>query len=312
MIDTQPGNSPGERGIVMKRIVYLTLMLIGLMAACILTGCKSGTKLENLVVDKENNIISCEYEGVKREIIVSLPETAKNAPLIVMLHGAGDSADNFLKSSEFDKEANEKGYAVCFISGSINSKAGRNSRSWNYGRIDTDYDDVSFIKEVVKYVCDEYSLDDDDVYCAGFSNGGFMNFRLALEAQDVFKACVSVGGDLCKTLWNKKPEKNDVSFMAVAGEKDESVPKNADGTAKTSLDPAIEDVIEYLADSNGLAKQSESEIGKGSTIVKYGADGDNDAVWYVVVKDGKHGWPTVKLNDFSMNQLVLEFFASIK
>ena len=151
MIDTQPGNSPGERGIVMKRTVYLTLMLIGLMAACILTGCKSGTKLENLVVDKENNIISCEYEGVKREIIVSLPETAKNAPLIVMLHGAGDSADNFLKSSEFDKEANEKGYAVCFISGSINSKAGRNSRSWNYGRIDTDYGKTQPVHRMVLY-----------------------------------------------------------------------------------------------------------------------------------------------------------------
>ena len=297
---------------MMRRRTIVFSILVGIMATCLLMGCKSGTKLENIVFDKEKNSYTCEYDGLKREFIVSLPETAKNAPLVVMLHGSGDAADNFRQTSEFDKDANEKGYAVCFINGTVNVKAGRNSCSWNYGRIEPDNDDVSFIKEAVKYVCDEYSLDDDDVYCAGFSNGGYMNFRLALEAQDVFKGCVSVGGDLCKTLWNKKPEKNDVSLMAVYGEKDEIVPKNLDGSAKSALDPAIEDVLEYLASSNGLAKQSEGEIGSGSTIYKYGADGDSDAIWGVLVKDGKHGWPTQESNGFSVNQLILEFFSSIK
>ncbi len=75
-------------------------------------------------------------------------------------------------------------------------------------RFEPDYNDVEFIKALVNYLVDEYSLDKDHVFCAGFSNGGFMNFRLALEAQDTFLACVSVGGDLCKTLWDKRPDKN--------------------------------------------------------------------------------------------------------
>ena len=292
----------------MKKKIYFTLMLIGLMAAFILTGCSSsGPKLDNVVLENDNKY-SCTFEDVKHEFIISLPEESKNAPLIVMFHGAGDSAEGFRLSSGFDNDALPLGYAVCYVSETSNPKAGRNTRSWNYGRFEPDYNDVEFIKVLVNYLVDEYSLDKDHVFCAGFSNGGFMNFRLALEAQDTFLACVSVGGDLCKTLWNNRPEKNDVGMLVVYGEKDESIPKNSDGSSKTALDPAIEDVLDYMASSNGLDKQSEGEIGDGSIIRKYEADSDKDTVWCVVVKDGRHSWPTEELNSFSMNKLILEYF----
>ena len=263
--------------------------------------------LEDISETKEN-AFTCTYDGVKHDFIISLPQESENAPLIVMLHGAGDAAENFRRTSGFDNDALPKGYAVCYANGTSNAKAGRSARSWNYGRLEPDHDDVGFIKALVNYLVDEYSLDKDHVFCAGFSNGGFMNFRLALEAQDTFLACASVGGDLCKTLWNKRPEKNDVGMLAVIGEFDESIPKNFDGTAKTALDPAIEDVIDYMASSNGLKKQSEGEIGNGSTILKYGADSDKDIVWGVVVKDAKHSWYTEEIDGLNTNELVLEFF----
>ncbi len=167
---------------------------------------------------------------------------------------------------------------------------------------------MGFIKALVNYLADEYSIDKEHVFCAGFSNGGFMNFRIALEAQDTVLACVSVGGDLCKTLWKVRPEKNDVGMLVVYGENDESIPKNIDGSSKTALDPAIEEVIDYMASSNGLEKKSEDEIGDGSILCKYGVDSDKDMVWSVVVNDGKHGWPTKELDGFSVNELILEFF----
>ncbi|SNU04998.1 Poly(3-hydroxybutyrate) depolymerase [Lachnospiraceae bacterium] len=295
----------------MKKIIYLTLMLIGLTAACILMGCSSSgssdPKIENVVLEKDNKY-TCTFEDVKHDFVISLPQESKNAPLIVMLHGAGDSAENFRLTSGFDNDALPKGYAVCYVSGTVNAKAGRNYSSWNYGRLEPDYNDVGFIKALVNYLVDEYSLDEDHVFCAGFSNGGFMNFRLALEAQDTFLACTSVGGDLCKTLWKERPEKNDVGMLVVFGDNDESIPKNFDGSAKTALDPAIEDVIDYMASSNGLEKQSEDEIGNGSIISKYGADSDKDIVWGVLVKDAKHAWYTEEINGISTNKLILEFF----
>ena len=269
---------------------------------------------ERVVLDLEDlsetdeNVFTCTYDGIKRDFVISLPPESNGAPLIVMLHGAGDSAENFRRTSGFDNDALAKGYAVCYASGTSNTKAGRNYRSWNYGRLEPDYDDVGFIKALVNYLVDEYSLDKVHVFCAGFSNGGFMNFRLALEAQDTFQACASVGGDLNKTLWNKRPEKNDVGMLVVYGEIDESIPKNFDDSAKTALDPAIEDVIDYMASSNGLNKQSESETEDGMIISKYGADSDKDVVWGVLVKDAKHAWYTEELDSINTNKLVLEFF----
>ena len=78
------------------------------------------------------NAFTCTYDGVKHDFIISLPQESKNAPLIVMLHGAGDSAENFRRTSGFDDEALSMGYAVCYASGTSTTKAGRNYRSWNY------------------------------------------------------------------------------------------------------------------------------------------------------------------------------------
>ena len=293
-----------------KKIIVTLFMLAAILAACA-TGCSSGKPLENVALVKDNKY-SCTFEDVKHDFVVCLPEKSKGAPLVILLHGAGQSADSFKDVTQFDKEANARGYAVCYVTGSINVKAGRNSVSWDYGRIDADFDDVGFIKALVSYLCDEYSLDDDNVYAAGFSNGGFMNFRLALEAQDTFKACVSVAGDLCKTLWNKRPEKNDISFMEIYGEKDESMPKNFDGSAGSALDPAIEDVMEYMASSNGLGLQNEESFGKGSLIQKYGSDSDGDIVWSVLAGGIKHAWPTEEDGGLSTNKLILDFYESVK
>ncbi|MCR5432684.1 MAG: prolyl oligopeptidase family serine peptidase, partial [Lachnospiraceae bacterium] len=260
-----------------KKMFSFVITVICLLGVYTLTGCSSGAGLEDVV--KDGNKVTCAYEGVKREFIVCPPEETDDAPIILLLHGAGGSAEAFRQEIAFEKDANPLGYAVCYVTGSHNGKKGRNTCSWNYGRVPDDFDDVTFLKEVVRYLADEYSFDDDRVFCAGFSNGGFMNYKLAMEAQDMFTACVSVGGNMCKPLWTARAEKNDVGFMQITGERDESVPKNSDGTAKYALDPATEDIIEYLASSNGLTKQTETEIGKGSVLTKYGAEGDKDCVW---------------------------------
>ena len=41
-------------------------------------------------------------------------------------------------------------------------------------------------------------------------------------------------------------------FFQITGEKDDVVPKNSDGSAKYAIVPAIEDVIAYYAEANGL------------------------------------------------------------
>ena len=92
---------------------------------------------ERIVLDLENisetneNAFTCTYDGVKHDFVISLPQESENAPLIAMLHGAGDAAENFRRTSGFDNDALPKGYAVCYVGGTSNAKAGRSQRSWN-------------------------------------------------------------------------------------------------------------------------------------------------------------------------------------
>ena len=135
-----------------------------------------------------------------------------------------------------------------------------------------------------------------------------MAHRLAMEASDTFSACVSVAGLMPVKIWDARNEVNAVSFFQISGEMDDVVPKNSDGSAKYAKDPAIEDVMAYWSDSNGLDRCESEEIGKGSVLTKCRSEETPDQVWHLEVKNGRHSWPDAKLNGFDTNRLILEFF----
>jgi poly(3-hydroxybutyrate) depolymerase len=54
---------------------------------------------------------------VKHSFIIDLPDNADNAPLVIMLHGYGSSAEDFRYSIQFEKAANPMGYAVVYVTG---------------------------------------------------------------------------------------------------------------------------------------------------------------------------------------------------
>lgn len=102
-------------------------------------------------------------------------------------------------------------------------------------------------------------LSEEEKYVAGFSNGGFMSHRLAVQGKGTFSACICAGGDMSKSVWIRKRPKTKISFFQISGEKDDAIPKHSNGTAEASLDPAIEDVLEYYALSDGLNLENPAE-----------------------------------------------------
>ena len=57
-------------------------------------------------------------------------------------------------------------------------------------------DDMSFIRAVIGRVGEEQDVDEKRVYVFGYSNGGHMAFRLAMEAPDEIAAIASVAASL--------------------------------------------------------------------------------------------------------------------
>lgn len=286
--------------------IVLTLLL-GLV------GC-GGSKVEILplenIVQESDEKITFTCDGVERYCLLKFPEQTEGAPLVLMLHGHGESPERMRDTTHFEEKANELGYAVVYVSGSINAGDPMKAMGWQSGVFSEGNRDVEFLVSLAQYLQQTYSFDTERTYAAGFSNGAFMTHRLAMDASDTFSAVVSVAGKMPNVVWEGRSEKNDVSVLQITGEKDDVVAKNSDGSAKYSVDPAIEDVMEYWATSNGLKFTETVAVGERGELTKY--DGKKAKVWHLMIKDARHSWYSQKINKVETNDVILDFFESLK
>lgn len=124
------------------------------------------------------------------------PQLAANAPLIVALHGANSDGQKLraFTGYEFDVLADRNGFMVAYP----DSFAG----SWNDCRVASHnqarrqgIDDVGFVKAVIANLQARYSVA-GPVYVLGYSTGGLMVYRLAMEAPETFAAAAAISANL--------------------------------------------------------------------------------------------------------------------
>lgn len=161
--------------------------------------------------------------GLSRSYVFYVPERSRPAPrpLIVVLHGGGGTADQIMRFSRFNTLAAKEGFAVAYPQGI--------SRRWNDGRIfrgrsETDADDVGFIRAVVVDAASRIAIDRSRIYAAGISNGGFMSFRLACEAADLFRAIAPVTATMPDDLGPRCKPSAPVAVFLINGTADPLVP----------------------------------------------------------------------------------------
>ena len=286
--------------------LYVIVLLVTVL---LIAGCANNTDICMVedVIEVEGGKYTCSYEGVKHDFILNFPQTVENAPLILMLHGYGESAESLKSKTAFDKDANESGYVVAYVTGAPNPEDSTSARGWNSGISLSGNNDVDFLKGLKYYLCKTYKLDASRAYVVGFSNGAFMTHRLALEANDTFAAVVSVAGMMPESIWENRPQEVDISVFQITGQKDDVVPKNSDGSAKYSKAPAIEDVIEYYVNANALSLMDSETIGKKSELTKYTDKDKSNQVWDLFIPDTSHSWPDERLTGININRLILEF-----
>lgn len=289
---------------VKRRIsIYGMLVMMLFLSGCVNE--KVG-RLEDIMQEKDIGF-SCTFDGVGHEVILDLPDSPEGAPLVVMLHGYGNTAESFRSTVHFEEDANALGYVVAYVTGAPSPNDATSSNGWNSGIEIDGNKDVEFLVALAEYLQEAYALDDKRTYAVGFSNGAFMTHRLAMEAGDTYSAVVSVAGMMQESIWNERKESNEVSVFQITGEKDDVVPKNSDGSARYAKAPAIENVVEYWVDSNGLVLEETCVVGQESVLSKYGKQDNERQVWHLIVKDGRHSWPDEKVNGIDTNAMILQF-----
>lgn len=295
----------GDSREVVRKII--SVILVTALIATVICGCVKKREIVSLsdVTLIEDNKYSCTFEDVYHEFILCLPEETKGAPLVLMLHGAGESADIMKNNTAFDETAVPEGYAVCYVTGAVDQAATTPIKGWNAGTVPGENNDTGFLVSLASYLEEEYKLDKKHTFAVGFSYGAFMTYRLAVEAPDIFEATVSVAGVMPMTIWEERAEKASVGIFQISGTNDDIIPR---GEA-SAIAPPIEDVISYWAEADGLELVSEETAGKSSTLTRYASGDGAPQVWHLLVDNGYHSWPNESITGIDTNALILEFLS---
>jgi polyhydroxybutyrate depolymerase len=292
--------------------------------------------------------------GSPRTIQVHLPpeySKKKRYPVVLVLHGIGD-ASVIARISHFNKTADQFGFIVVYP----NSREGRWTAApdegvrsiGGFGRRRTILDDMTrpprpddvggsplneipFFHDLLDQVESEYSVDVSRVYAAGYSDGGFMDFRLGCEMSDRIAAIATVSAVLPESLaescsnWSWRA----VPLMMMNGTDDPQVPYKGRLGASVGfyLLPARETLKQWAKINNcsqkPLRDTVEPRTGGGlETRVETYADCTDGAtaVLYSIEKGGQT-WPggeqyiparfIGKTNeDLDASEIIWKFFAA--
>ena len=116
--------------------------------------------------------------------------------MIINIHGfTGDwkHQNGYFPLKEY---AEKYGFIFIVQDGELDSN---NRRRWNAidaccGTRHDLPDDSSYLRSVINHAKDSFSIDENRIYCMGFSNGGMMSYRMAIDHSDILAGIVVVGG----------------------------------------------------------------------------------------------------------------------
>lgn len=140
------------------------------------------------------------YDGETRTYHIYIPKRQSPAPVVILLHGNGGSADQILgfediaaPSQRWLQLAEQDSFILLVPNGSF---AKNGARGWNDCRrnafITPVSNDVQFITGLLEGIARQVPVDPQRIYVCGISNGGLMAHRLMQEIPQRIAAFASI------------------------------------------------------------------------------------------------------------------------
>lgn len=239
-------------------------------------------------VDSDHDGYFLFHKFLPRVYYVHLPPSydgSDSVPLVISIHGDGQSALNFSERCDINIKADDEGFIAVYPSGLGFDPS---KLSWNMGfgfrlPYDLNIDDVGFIEKLIGKLLKKFNIDSNRIYIAGYSAGGMMVYHLACKLPDDLVAAYAIqsgaiGGHLPdEELWmNIKPE-HPVSIVIFHGKKDYVVPFNGGWDPwRSAFFMSVPDAVSFWVDNNRCNPDPETEISESGniTIDRY-SDGDD-------------------------------------
>ena len=286
------------------------------------------------------------WANKERQYLEYVPSTYSAdtpAPVLFMLHGLGDEATNFFNATDVKAVAEQRGWiVVCPQALEFNIEVpGIGSypfgTAWSAGitvsvefnlygmpfnfdvTVNPDADDSGFLMATLTTLEEEYNLEQDSVFFAGFSLGACMSHRMAIEHGDRINAIAAVSGVVGNDMDEMTPTAN-VNVLEIFGTSDEMISyDNAEISLQSygthSIGLPAEATVEYWrafnqCDEEPIVEQYPDLVNDGLTFEMHSyQNGVNDTkVGFIKVNNGMHRWYTSGSNDIDYTEEIVKFF----
>ncbi|HMM12366.1 MAG TPA: PHB depolymerase family esterase [Bacteroidales bacterium] len=232
---------------------------------------------------------SFQHNGLNRTFTVFRPASAPSSaklPLLLSLHGFTQTGPQMMNYSQFNNLATQHQFMVVYPNG-INT-------SWNVGQSgNSGADDTGFPLALIDTLDQWYGVDQQRVYVCGFSNGGFMSYRLACEASNRIAAIASVAGTMTVNTFNTCSPQRPVPVLHIHGTNDLLVGYNGSSGFKTVMEG-----LAYWSSFNQCPAEPEiidlpDLVQEGSTVQQFtwSPCAQSTMVRHLKVINGGHTWP---------------------
>ena len=176
-------------------------------------------------MDTGDTCIGIQAGGGQHHFVYHEPQNRMAyAPIVIFMHGGGDSPITISSSVQAGKFADDMGFLAVMPVATPVDKQG-----WTWSSQIDDMTTRSTDTQLVLAIIDELvannQADPDRVYVVGFSAGAVMGYQLACQLSDKIKGFVALSGSMRGNLSNCQPA-YPVAIHHIHGSADSNIPVN--------------------------------------------------------------------------------------
>ena len=264
---------------------------------------------------KSQTIKHIEHDSQQRAYMEFVPSTytgSEPVPLVLALHGLGDTITNF-QAVGFQALGEIDNFITVYPQGmNVGLGAAWNAGILLYGTINLNgtVDDIGFINLLLDTLISQYNIDQTKIYAAGFSNGGFMVNRFACELSNRFTALAAAAGTRGNLITACNPWRA-IPYCHFHGNEDPTVPYTGNTFGMDAPD-LVEwwTIFNQCDNTPNVTSFPDNAPGDSITVTLFefpnGRDGTT--VEFYLADNGGHQWLYEPVNDVTYTRLMWEFF----
>ena len=230
-----------------------------------------------------------DWQNAQRQYLLFEPtDTTRPLPVMYFLHGLGDNITRCASEMRFDNLAEQYGWVIVVPQ----ATTVQGYTMWNAG-LGGNADDAGFLLALLDTLVEQGKTNPDSVFFTGFSMGGFMTHRMAIEHGDRITACAPVSGLISFPLAGNAPY-GPVRMMHIHGTNDNVVGWNGGSSYFGTIGISVDSIVNYWTGWNHCnatptVDTLPDRVNDGLLFVRHTYSGDAEFQLLEVI-GGTHNW----------------------